>query len=150
MIIREAKQEDLQGVLDLYPYLSPDDIGIPQASSALDAMWAEILRDPKIHLIVCEADGALTATCIVTIIPNLTRNLRRYALVENVVADPHHRRKGYASAVMERAKQIAIENDCYKIMLSTSSKEDAILRFYESIGYNQKDKTAFVQWLGDR
>lgn len=32
-------------------------------------------------------------------------------------------------------------------MLLTGSKEESTLRFYESAGYNKKDKTAFIQWL---
>jgi hypothetical protein len=33
------------------------------------------------------------------------------------------------------------------MMLLTGSKNENILRFYERAGYNQNDKTAFIQWL---
>ena len=45
------------------------------------------------------------------------------------------------------AKRIAIENDCYKMMLLTGSKKTSTLNFYEKAGYNSTDKTAFIQWL---
>ena len=48
---------------------------------------------------------------------------------------------------LDFAKEIAIKENCYKIMLSTSSKEEATLNFYRKAGYNSEDKTAFVQWL---
>jgi hypothetical protein len=48
---------------------------------------------------------------------------------------------------MDFARAIARANNCYKIMLMTSSKLDSTHRFYERAGYNSQDKTAFVQWM---
>ena len=45
------------------------------------------------------------------------------------------------------AKKIAEQENCYKIMLLTGSKNQKTLRFYEKAGYNSIDKTAFIQWL---
>lgn len=42
---------------------------------------------------------------------------------------------------------VAEEENCYKMMLLTGSKEEGTLRFYERAGYNRNDKTAFIQWL---
>ena len=53
--------------------------------------------------------------------------------------------------VMQRslnfAKQIAEENNCYKMMLLTGSKKESTLNFYRNAGYNSSDKTAFIQWI---
>ena len=67
--------------------------------------------------------------------------------VENVVTDEAHRRRGLASACLSRAREIAEHDRCYKIMLMTGSKDPAVLAFYRSAGYNDVDKTAFIQWL---
>ena len=48
---------------------------------------------------------------------------------------------------MNKASEIAVENNCYKIMLLTGSKKDSTLNFYEYCGYNRNDKTAFIKWL---
>ena len=45
------------------------------------------------------------------------------------------------------AKELAQKENCYKMMLLTGSKEESTLHFYEQAGYNQNDKTAFIQWL---
>ena len=58
-----------------------------------------------------------------------------------------YRGKGYATDCLNYAKELAKENQCYKMMLLTGSKEDKILEFYRSAGYNSSDKTAFIQWL---
>jgi GNAT superfamily N-acetyltransferase len=67
--------------------------------------------------------------------------------VENVVTDEGYRGKGYATALLHAAREVARGENCYKIMLMTASKLDSTLRFYERAGYNRQDKTAFIQWL---
>lgn len=58
-----------------------------------------------------------------------------------------YRKQGFASACLDFAKQIALQNNCYKMMLLTGSKEAGTLHFYEQCGYNRNDKIAFIQWL---
>ena len=145
MIIREADKNDLDEILQLYLYLHEK--SIPQDSRQLRETWDSIINDVNHHLIVCEADGKIVASCVCVIIPNLTRNVRPYAFVENVVTHEDYRKKGYGTACLNRAKEIAEENNCYKIMLLTGSKNPDTLNFYKNAGYNSSDKTAFIQWL---
>jgi len=49
--------------------------------------------------------------------------------------------------LMSAAKDIAVKNNCYKIMLMTGSKQESTYDFYRRAGYNSNDKTAFVQWV---
>lgn len=44
------------------------------------------------------------------------------------------------------AKQIAKDNNCYKMLL-TGSKEASTLNFYRNARYSSSDKTAFIQWI---
>ena len=109
--------------------------------------WDSIMKDENHHLIVCEEEGQIVASCVCVIIPNLTRGVRPYAFVENVVTHGEYRKKGYATACLDYAKKIAKEQGCYKMMLLTGSKEESTLQFYRNAGYNSADKTAFIQWL---
>ena len=145
MVIREINIEDRDGLLELYTHLHED--GIPAVDEKLDALWKRIVADEDYHIIVAEADGKIVSSCTCVIIPNLTRKQSPYAFVENVVTHSDYRKQGLASACLERAKQIAAEEGCYKMMLLTGSKEESTLRFYEAAGYNRKDKTAFIQWI---
>ena len=81
------------------------------------------------------------------VVPNLTRDLRPYGLVENVVTRREYRKRGLASACLNQTRELAQAAGCYKLMLLTGAKDGATLRFYERAGYNCNDKTAFVQWL---
>ena len=66
---------------------------------------------------------------------------------ENVVTHADHRGKGYATAFLNYAKELAVTADCYKMMLLTGAKNESTLNFYKRAGYNCTDKTAFIQWL---
>ena len=145
-MIREAKKEDLQALLELYLYLHEKEV--PQDSEHLQSTWEQIITDPAHHLIVCEVEGKLVASCVCVIIPNLTRGVRPYAFVENVVTHEAYRGNGYATECLNYAKALAEKANCYKMMLLTGSKKETTLKFYERAGYNSSDKTAFIQWLG--
>ena len=144
-MIREANKNDLKELLELYLYLHED--SIPNQDEHLENTWKQIMEDKNHHLIVNEIDGKIVSSCVCVIIPNLTRNVRPYAFVENVVTHADYRKKGYASECLNYARTIAKNENCYKMMLLTGSKREETLRFYEKAGYNSKDKTAFIQWL---
>ena len=145
MILREAKHEDLQELLELYLYLHED--SIPENSEYLRTTWRQIMEDKNHHLIVCEEEDKIVSSCVCVIIPNLTREVRPYAFVENVVTHGEYRGKGYATMCLNYAKELAERENCYKMMLLTGSKNPKTLQFYENAGYNSSDKTAFIQWL---
>ena len=144
-MLREAVQEDLFELLNLY--LSLHEKEIPGDSFHLQQVWSEMISDQRHHVIVKEVEGRIVSSCICVIIPNLTRGVRPYALIENVVTREEDRGKGYASACLEYAKQIAKEGNCYKIMLLTGSKNASTQDFYKGACYNSKNKTAYIQWL---
>ena len=145
-MVREAEKRDLNAILELYLYLHED--SIPETDMHLKQTWEQIISDPNHHLIVNEVEEIIVSSCVCVIIPNLTRNVRPYAFVENVVTHAEYRGNGYAGECLDYAKNIAEKENCYKIMLLTGSKKPETLRFYEKSGYNSSDKTAFIQWLG--
>ena len=144
-MVREVKREDLDALLKLYTFLHED--SIPETDEHLNNVWDMIIEDPNHHLLVNEIDGKIISSCVCVIIPNLTRNVRPYAFVENVVTHGDYRGKGYATECLDYAKKIAEKENCYKMMLLTGSKKPETLRFYENAGYNSSDKTAFIQWI---
>ena len=144
-MIREVEYNDLEGLLELYLHLH--DKSVPVHDDTLAKTWDKILTDENYHLIVCEEDGRIVSSCTCLIVPNLTRTVRPYALIENVVTHPDYRQKGYAGKCLSYARRIADQNNCYKMMLMTGSKDPATHRFYEKNGYSSKDKTAYALWI---
>lgn len=145
IMIREIKHDELFGLLELYTHLH--ELGIPENTENLKNTWDEICKDKNHHIIVCEVDDKIVSSCVCVIIPNLTRNVRPYAFIENVVTHADYRGKGYALACLAYAKELAQQANCYKIMLMTGSKDENTLNFYKNAGFNSDDKTAFIQKL---
>lgn len=143
--IREIIQDDLEELLKLYEQLDPNPF--VQVDEHILTMWNNILQNKDYHIIVAEDEenSKIVSTCTCVIIPNLTHNQRPYAVVENVVTDQNFRGKGYATSCLDFAKEIAIKNNCYKLMLMTGSKKETTLNFYRNAGYTDKTKTAFDQ-----
>lgn len=144
-MIREIKIDELNELLELYTHLH--ELGVPEYSENLEKTWNTICNDENHHIIVCEVDGKIVSSCVCVIIPNLTRNIRPYAFIENVVTHADYRGKGYATMCLNYAKELARKANCYKMMLLTGAKNDKTLNFYRKAGYNSDDKTAFIQWL---
>lgn len=144
-MIREITADDFNSLMHLYTQLHGNPI--PEKDSDILNLWELILSDKNHHIIVADENGKIVSSCVCVIIPNLTHNQQPYALIENVVTDVNYRKQGLATACLNYAKELAIKENCYKIMLLTGSKKRSTLRFYKKAGYNRKDKTAFIQWL---
>lgn len=144
-MVREIKENELNELLELYLYLHEDTV--PEMTDYLENTWNNIIQDKNHHIIVNEIDGKIVSSCTCVIIPNLTRNIRPYAFIENVVTNKDYRGKGYATECLNYAKELSEKANCYKMMLLTGSKQEATLKFYKHNGYNDSDKTAFIQWL---
>lgn len=144
-MVREAVKEDLEELLQLYLYLHEQ--SIPALSEHLLSTWDRIVEDKDHHLIVNVVEDKIVSSCVCVVIPNLTRNVRPYAFVENVVTHGDHRGKGYAAQCLKFARDIAVRQNCYKIMLLTGTRDQKTFKFYKNAGYNSTDKTAFIQWI---
>lgn len=145
VMVREIRENELPELLELYLFLHEE--SVPEMTEHLRNTWKDIIHDKNHHIIVKVIGEKIVSSCVCVIIPNLTRKIRPYALVENVVTHKDFRKKGYATECLNYAREIAERENCYKMMLLTGSKSDSTLRFYRNAGYNSTDKTAFIQWL---
>ena len=148
MIIRKAKATDAEDLRTLYfDFLT----AYPPKEEQDMNIWAIMLdkfeKDENMHLLVVEENGKVVSTIQMAIIENLTHNLRPFAVIENVVTHIDHRNKGYASALLTKASEIAKEYRCYKIFLETGSNKDSTLNFYRKNGFEIDKKHSFLKRL---
>ncbi len=140
--IRELMQHELQQLLELYKHLNKDDAEL--TLETVETLWEEIYENKRIHNTVADYEGQLVASCVLTIVPNLTRGGRPYGLIENVVTHSDFRRRGLGTKILKAALEIAWEQNCYKVMLLTGSKREETLSFYEKAGFKRGIKTGFI------
>ena len=129
-MIREVTEKDYKGLMTLYMQLH--DNPMPEQTEDLMVLWKRILHDKDHHIIVAEEDSKIVSP---------------WVFVENVITDSEYRCKGFATACLNYAKELALKENCYKLMLLTGSKQESTLNFYRKAGYNSEDKTAFIQWI---
>ncbi len=146
MEVRFAEYNDFGGIMDLYDFLNPGDTLAPL--STLKNIWDEILNDPrKYRYAVVEEQDRILATSCITIVPNLTRKGRPYAVIENVITHPDARRKGLGRAMIHLLLDFAKENNCYKVMLLSSNDRKVAHKFYQSMGFNGDVKRGFTYYI---
>ena len=148
MNIRKAKASDAEALKGLYfEHLTK----YPPKEEQDMAQWENLLskfeKDENMHLLVLEVDGNVVASVQMAIIESLTHNVRPFAIVENVVTHADHRNKGYASALLERATEIAVQKGCYKMSLETGSNRESTLNFYRKNGFEIDKKHSCLKRL---
>ena len=142
VLVRTARPEDLPPLLALYRQLNPGD---PPVEAALaQAVFRDILASPHFELFVAELAGEVVGTCYLNVVPNLSRGLSPYAVLENVVVDQRWRGRGIGQAVVRHALGRAWQLGCYKVMLQTGSRRESTHEFYRKCGFSSGDKFAFV------
>lgn len=141
--IRAVRPEDLASLLELYVHLNPDNAALPDEALLLPA-WERILSDPNVCCFVADADGVLTGSCLLAVVPNLTRGARSFGVIENVVTHREYRRQGIGTRLIRHALQTAWDAGCYKVMLLSGAWREDAHRFYEELGFTREGKVGFV------
>jgi GNAT superfamily N-acetyltransferase len=140
--LRDLDANDLEPLLRLYEQLHLNDAPLPRARAS--ALWQSILANPALIYLGGFAGGELVSTCCAVIVPNLTRDGRPYAVIENVVTDATWRRKGVGRELLSAMVARCWQSDCYKIMLMSGAGRADAHDFYEAIGFDRTAKQAFV------
>ena len=148
MTIRKANAADAQALKVLYfEYLTHFP---PKEEQDMD-LWQRLLdkfeKDENMYLLVAEEDGKAVSSVQMAIVESLTHNVRPFAVVENIVTHADYRNRGYASALLEKASEIARERRCYKIFLETGSNKESTLNFYRNNGFAIDEKHSCLKRL---
>jgi GNAT superfamily N-acetyltransferase len=99
--IRLAGEADLDTILALLAQLNPGDPPPDPATAA--ATWQRILAQPGLStLVACLGETVVACLTLVTV-PNLSRDAKPYALIENVVTDAAHRGQRIGRTLMDAA-----------------------------------------------
>ena len=148
MIIRKAKSTDAEDLKVLYfEYLTK----FPPKEEQDMTRWAELLakfeKDDHMYLLVVEEDGKVVSSVQMATVESLTHNVRPFAVIENVVTHGEYRNRGYASALLQEASEIAKKQNCYKVFLETGSNKESTLNFYRNNGFVIDEKHSCLKKL---
>ena len=148
MMIRKASAADAQALKTLYfEHLTNYPPKEEQDMTKWEYLLEKFAQDDNMYLLVLEENGTVVSSIQMAIIESLTHNARPFAVIENVVTHFEHRNRGYASALLEKASEIAKQKGCYKISLETGSNKESTLNFYRKNGFEIDAKHACLKRL---
>lgn len=157
LIIREASEADLPGVLALYAQPQIDGGKLLPLDAARE-IFARFRTYPDYRLFVVEdalqgpdAEGRLpvVGSFALLVMDNLGHLGARSAIIEDVVVDPTLHRRGIGRAMMQRALEEAKARGCYKASLSSNMKREAAHAFYDSLGFERHGYSFRVAFTED-
>jgi len=133
-MIRNAKTEDLEQILDLLYQLSPPkEEFLKTDKKGLRTILNEMIFDRNYVVCVYQEGQRLLGTATLIIQLNLSHGGRPYGHIENVVTDKNSRGKGIGKQIVDYLIKKADERNCYKIILSCEKKK---VPFYKKCNLN--------------
>jgi len=133
--IRQAKEDDLPRILELYQELTEEKQTVP--SEIVQRVFAEITALPHQQFLVIEKDSLVVGTLFLQITPNLSHEARPWAVLENLVVDHRYRGYGFGRLLIEYALAACRQASCYKVQLLSSNKRKGAHQFYRSLGFEE-------------
>jgi GNAT superfamily N-acetyltransferase len=138
LLVRPARRADLGAIVHL---LADDALGAQRESvttplpAAYAAAFDAIMADSNHELVVAELGGTVVGTLQLTVIPYLTYQGGRRALIEAVRVSRTHRDRGIGAALLQWVIARARARGCHLVQLTTDKRRPDARRFYERLGF---------------
>ncbi len=140
-IVREARPGDAFSIEALYRSLVED-----RNINVLPERLEAIAADPNSHLFVCEVDGSVSGTLLLTICLDAMYSSQPFGVIDNMIVADTKRGNGVGSRLMHHAESVCRDRDCSKIMLLSSAVRAQAHSFFERHGFSSADKRGFVKY----
>lgn len=136
LIIRQATEDDLQFILNLYAQPEMDNgnvLSLNEAKNIFNCMK----QYPNYTVYVALIDNNVVGTFALLIMDNLAHMGTPSGIVEDVAVDHEYHGQGIGKKMMEFVMEKCQEYGCYKVILSSNLKRTKAHKFYESLGFRQ-------------
>ena len=129
----------LREVLNVHYVLRPDLFVFNSTKYNKDEL-IQIINNDQIKILVYELDHKIVAHCFYHIMNNKdTNNMKSFKslFIDDLCVKNEYRNKSIGSKMLEHVKKIAINNECYNIILNVWAHNEAI-EFYKKNGFNEQ------------
>jgi ribosomal protein S18 acetylase RimI-like enzyme len=140
LLFRDACVEDLPAIVAM---LADDDLGKSreqmggELAPAYCNAFEEMRQGPYNRLIVAEQGGKITGCLQLTVIPGLSRQGAKRALVEGVRVSVSARGQGIGEKLMQYAIAEARAAGCKLVQLTSDKRRTRAHEFYSRLGFAQ-------------
>ena len=138
-MIRKAKPGDLPALLKLYDHLrgglSWVDHKPTRLSPAHKRGLAQIIHDPRQHVLVAVERKKVVGTCTLYILPRVYWSGRPWAILDSIVVGKESQGSGVGTKLIRQAIKLAKKAGCSQVNLTSNTQRTRAHRFYESLGF---------------
>ena len=145
MKVREAKLSDLKNLSVLfnsYRMFYGKKFDLKVAEEFLRSRIEK--KDSKIF--VCDFNNELSGFVQLYPLFSSTR-VSKYWLLNDLYVDVNKRGKGFSKLLIERSKELVIEQKACGMMLETEKSNDIGNKLYPSTGFKKNELSNFYEWI---
>lgn len=132
--IKRANETDIPSVLRLYAQIDNEEV---LSTDEAYGIYKKFQLYPNYSLYVAKINDKVIGAFELLIMDNFAHKGAPSGIVEDVVVDNDYRSKGIGKKMMEYAINICWENNCYKLVLSSSKQRERAHKFYEKLGFKK-------------
>ncbi len=132
MEIKNLSEDDLPSLAKLYELFRNEQSSVEKMQST----FVRLRDNPNYILLAAKQDGRLIGSVMGVVCDELYGECKPFMVVEDVVVDNNHRRKGAGSLMMKELERRAIEKCCTYIILITEQARKTAHAFYKSLGFD--------------
>jgi GNAT superfamily N-acetyltransferase len=107
------------------------------------AGFARLIQHPGTWILGAVQNDCILSMATLHILPNMTYQMRPYAIVENVATRIGHQGRGLGRQLMKTVAQKAWDEGAFKVMLLTNQARGT-RSFYEKLGYCAEEKHGMI------
>ena len=143
MDINKMVESDIPELALLYRQFWNEDSSVEK----MKAKFKKLDADPNYILLSARIDSKLVGSVMGIICEELYGDCRPFLVIENLIVDSTHRKKGIAKSLLLRLEKVAIEHQCTQIILVTEKVRQDAIDFYASLGFDPATHTGFKKSL---
>lgn len=151
MIIRNAKKEDITGlmnllrqVLDVHADIRPDIFKSGTAKYNDEELYYIVTNPLTPVFVAVDEEENVLGHCFCKFIRFSNDNVLtdiKTLYIDDICVDKNHRGKGVAKALYNHTLDFAKSEDCYNITLNVWAGNESAIKFYESMGLKPQKTT---------
>ena len=143
MKIAALTEQDLPDLAQLYRQFRGEESSLERMRET----FRRLKKNRNYTLLGVREGGRLVGSVMGILCEELYGRCRPFMVVEDVIVDQAHRRRGIGSSLMGAIEQEAIRQNCSYIMLVTDADRLEAFRFYEHLGYHPDRYRACKKYL---
>ena len=96
---------------------------------------AQIIKDPRQHVLVAVNKKKVEGTCTLYILPRVYWSGKPWAILDSIVVAEDQQGQGTGSKLIKHAISLAKKAGCSQVNLTSNTQRTRAHRFYESLGF---------------